>query len=145
MLTYQEPTRLPPSELVTEVIQYIDEKLKLSQVGAVALYAGIVVDTKNFTFKTGVRTFEAASYLRRQGVDTVVVKKLFQNDIETYSKVSSVVSSAELIDGDIAISVCKGGYRQSAGDSGKGGRRTAEPFRDIGFVRAEQASTAKSG
>ena len=106
VLTYQEPYASSTSELVTEVIQYIDEKLKLSQVEAVALYAGIVVDTKNFTFKTGVRTFEAASYLRRQGVDTVVVKKLFQNDIETYSKVSSVVSSAELIDGDIAISVC---------------------------------------
>ena len=70
-------------------------------------YAGIVVDTKNFTFKAGVRTFEAASFLRRQGADTVAVKKLFQNNIETYSKVASVVSNAEFVDGDIAISVCE--------------------------------------
>ena len=106
VLTYQEPYASSTSELVTEVVQYIDEKLKLNQIEAEALYAGIVVDTKNFTFKTGVRTFEAASYLRRQGVDTVAVKRLFQNDIETYSKISAVVSSAELIQGDIAISVC---------------------------------------
>lgn len=106
VLTYQEPYASSTCELVTEVIQYIDEKLKLSQLEAEALYAGIVVDTKNFTFKTGVRTFEAASYLKRHGVDTVAVKKLFQNDIETYQKISSVVSEAELIDGDIAISVC---------------------------------------
>ena len=53
-----------------------------------------------------MRTFEAASFLRRQGVDTVAVKKLFQNDIGTYSKISSVVSNAELVDGEIAISVC---------------------------------------
>ncbi|HOL91391.1 MAG TPA: DHH family phosphoesterase [Clostridiales bacterium] len=106
VLTYQEPYASSTSELVTEVVQYIDEKLKLNQIEAEALYAGIVVDTKNFTFKTGVRTFEAASYLRRQGVDTVAVKRLFQNDIETYSKISAVVSGAELIEGDIAISVC---------------------------------------
>jgi c-di-AMP phosphodiesterase-like protein len=106
VLTYQEPYASSTCELVTEVIQYIDEKLKLNQLEAEALYAGIVIDTKNFTFKTGVRTFEAASFLRRQGVDTVAVKKLFQNDIGTYSKISSVVSNAELVDGEIAISVC---------------------------------------
>jgi c-di-AMP phosphodiesterase-like protein len=106
VLTYQEPYASSTCELVTEVIQYIDEKLKLSQLEAEALYAGIVIDTKNFTFKTGVRTFEAASYLKRHGVDTVAVKKLFQNDIETYLKISAVVSEAELIDGDIAISAC---------------------------------------
>ena len=107
VLTYQEPYASSTCELVTEVIQYIDEKLKLKQLEAEALYAGIVVDTKNFTFKAGVRTFEAASFLRRQGADTVAVKKLFQNNIETYSKVASVVSNAEFVDGDIAISVCE--------------------------------------
>lgn len=106
VLTYQETYASSTCELVTEVIQYIDEKLKLTQLEAEALYAGIVVDTKSFTFKTGVRTFEAASYLRRQGVDTVAVKQLFQNDMATYTSVSSVVRDAELINGEIAISIC---------------------------------------
>ncbi len=105
-LTYQETYASSTCELVTEVIQYIDDKLKLTQLEAEALYAGIVVDTKSFTFKTGVRTFEAASYLRRQGVDTVTVKQLFQNDIETYTNISTVVKDAELINGEIAISSC---------------------------------------
>jgi len=113
VLTYQETYASSTSELVTEVLQYIDEKLKLTQIEAEALYAGIVVDTKNFTFKTGVRTFEAASYLRRQGVDTVTVKQLFQNDLETYSNISLVVRNAELIDGDIAISICPAGMKNA--------------------------------
>ncbi len=106
VLTYQETYASSTCELVTEVIQYIDEKLKLTQLEAEALYSGIVVDTKSFTFKTGVRTFEAASYLRRQGVDTVAVKQLFQNDMQTYKSISSVVRDAELINDEIAISVC---------------------------------------
>jgi len=104
VLTYQETYASSTCELVTEVLQYIDERLKLNQVEAEALYAGIVVDTKNFTFKTGVRTFEAASYLRRQGVDTVAVRQLFQNDFETYTSISNVVKSAEWVTGEIALS-----------------------------------------
>lgn len=105
-LTYQETYASSTCELVTEILQYVDEKLKLKPVEAEALYAGIVVDTKNFTFKTGVRTFEAASYLRRQGVDTVAVKQLFQNDLETYTNISNTVKAAEIIGDNIAISVC---------------------------------------
>jgi c-di-AMP phosphodiesterase-like protein len=78
----------------------------LKPIEAEALYAGIVIDTKNFTFKTGVRTFEAASFLRKQGVDTVLVKQLFQNDIETYINISNVVRGAEIINDKIAISIC---------------------------------------
>lgn len=113
VLTYQETYASSTSELVTEVLQYIDDKLKLTQIEAEALYAGIVVDTKNFTFKTGVRTFEAASYLRRQGVDTVAVKQLFQNDLETYTNISSVVKKAEMISNEIAISVCPPGMKNA--------------------------------
>jgi len=113
VLTYQETYASSTSELVTELLQYIDENLKLSQIEAEALYAGIVVDTKNFTFKAGVRTFEAASYLKRQGVDTVSVKQLFQNDLETYINISSVVRNAELINGDIAISMCPAGMKNA--------------------------------
>ena len=113
VLTYQETYASSTCELVTEILQYIDEKFKLKPLEAEALYAGIVVDTKSFTFKTGVRTFEAASYLRRQGVDTVAVKQLFQNDLVTYSNISNVVKEAEMIGNDIAISLCPPGTKNA--------------------------------
>jgi cyclic-di-AMP phosphodiesterase len=113
VLTYQETYASSTCELVTEILQYVDEKFKLKPIEAEALYAGIVVDTKSFTFKTGVRTFEAASYLRRQGVDTVAVKQLFQNDLLTYSNISNVVKDAEMIGSEIAISVCPQNIRNA--------------------------------
>jgi c-di-AMP phosphodiesterase-like protein len=106
VLTYQETYASSTCELVTEILQYVEEKIGLKPIEAEALYAGIVIDTKNFTFKTGVRTFEAASFLRRQGVDTVSVKQLFQNDIETYINISNVVRNADIINDKIAISIC---------------------------------------
>jgi c-di-AMP phosphodiesterase-like protein len=106
VLSYQETYASSTCELVTEILQYVDEKLKLKPLEAEALYAGIVVDTKHFTFKTGVRTFEAASFLRKQGVDTISVKQLFQNDLVTYSNISDVVKDANIINDNIAISVC---------------------------------------
>lgn len=113
VLTYQETYASSTCELITEILQYVDEKFKLKPLEAEALYAGIVVDTKNFTFKTGVRTFEAASYLRRQGVDTVAVKQLFQNDLVTYLNISNVVKEAEIIGNDIAISLCPPGTKNA--------------------------------
>lgn len=113
VLTYQETYASSTSELVTELLQYVEEKAKLNPVEAEALFAGIVVDTKNFTFKTGVRTFEAASFLRRQGVDTVSVKQLFQNDLQTYITISDVVKEAELLSENIAISVCPPNVEQA--------------------------------
>lgn len=106
VLTYQEIYASSTCEMVTEILQYVEEKVKLRPVEAEALYAGIVVDTKNFTFKTGVRTFEAASFLRRQGVDTVSVKQLFQNDLHTYTAISNVVKDAEILYDNIAVSLC---------------------------------------
>lgn len=106
VLTYQETYASSTCELITEILQYVEEKIRLKPIEVEALYAGIVVDTKNFTFKTGVRTFEAASFLRRQGVDTVAVKQLFQNDLGTYINISNIVKDAELINENIAISVC---------------------------------------
>ncbi len=113
VLTYQETYASSTCELVTEILQYIDEKLKLKQIEAEALFAGIVVDTKSFTFKTGVRTFEAASYLRRQGVDTVAVKQLFQNDLTAYTSISNIVKSADMISREIAISFCPPGTKNA--------------------------------
>ena len=92
------------SELVTEIIQYSSEDIDLSLFEAESLYGGIMVDTKNFTFKTGVRTFEAAAYLRKFGVDIIKVKKWFQADLEGYNEISEIVRNSEIIENNIAIS-----------------------------------------
>ena len=104
ILTFQEVYASSAAELVTELIQYTQNEVELSTIEAEALYAGIMMDTKNFTFKTGVRTFEAAAYLRRCGVDIIKVKKWFQSDLESYSKISEIVMRAEVIHDAIAIS-----------------------------------------
>ena len=104
ILTFQEVYASSASELVTELIQYTQNEVELSTIEAEALYAGIMMDTKNFTFKTGVRTFEAAAYLRRCGVDIIKVKKWFQSYLESYNKISEIVRKAEIIHDTIAIS-----------------------------------------
>lgn len=104
ILTFQEVYASSASELVTELIQYTQNEIELPTVEAESLYAGIMMDTKNFTFKTGVRTFEAAAYLRRCGVDIIKVKKWFQSDLESYNKISEIVRKAEVIRETIAIS-----------------------------------------
>ncbi len=106
VLRYLEPYASSTSELVTEILQYMGEKMHLEKVEAEALLAGISVDTKNFTFKTGVRTFEAASLLRRFGADTTVVKQLFQDDLSTFIAKSNVVRNAKIYSHDVAISIC---------------------------------------
>jgi cyclic-di-AMP phosphodiesterase len=105
ILSYMEPYASSTSELVTEILQYIIEKPKVKQLEAEALLAGICVDTKNFFFKTGVRTFEAASFLRRLGADTIDVKKLFTDDLETYIKRSEIIKSA-VVEKNVAIAIC---------------------------------------
>ncbi|MNI59644.1 Bifunctional oligoribonuclease and PAP phosphatase NrnA [compost metagenome] len=83
---------------------YLDD-IKLTPVEAEALYAGILVDTKNFTFKTGVKTFEVAAYLKRSGLDITEAKQIFKNDFETYIAKVEIVKNAEIIDNKIAISM----------------------------------------
>ncbi len=104
VLTYHEPYASSACEIVTEIFQYIKDDAKLSPKEAQAVYAGMVLDTKNFSMKTGVRTFEAASFLRRMGVDTVNVKRIFQNDMSMYVKRAKIVSNAENYLGKIVIS-----------------------------------------
>ena len=104
-LVYHEPYASSTCEMVTEILQYTSNKMSLTKFEAEALYSGIVVDTKNFTFKTGVRTFEAASFLRRQGVDTIAVKTVFQQDLKTYIKRSEIIKNAEIVRDNIAISI----------------------------------------
>ena len=105
-LTFHEVYASSACELVTEIIQYMDVKVDIPLVEAEALYAGILTDTKNFTFKTGVRTFEAAAFLKRLGVDVFAVKKLFDNDIDTYVAVADIIRTAEKVRSDVAIAFC---------------------------------------
>lgn len=104
VITYIEPYASSTSELVTEILQYMFEKTKIKQIEAEALLAGIFIDTKNFSFQTGVRTFEAASFLRRVGADTTLTRQLFQDDMETFLTRADVVKSATMFKSNIAIS-----------------------------------------
>ena len=103
ILTFQEVYASSAAELVTELLQYTEVQAKLTDFEAECLYAGIMMDTKNFTFKTGVRTFEAVAYLRRCGIDAIKIKKWFQSDFETYKKITDIVKQAEIIRESIAI------------------------------------------
>ena len=104
-LIFQEVYASSAAELVTELLQYSSKKINLKTIEVESLYAGIMMDTKNFTFKTGVRTFEAAAYLRRSGVDIIRVKKWFQSDLESYNKIADIVKKAEIVNDTIAISI----------------------------------------
>lgn len=105
ILTFHEVYASSTCELVTEILEYAQKEIELTNLEAQALYAGIMMDTKNFTFKTGVRTFEAAAYLRKCGIDIIKVKKWFQSDFKTYSKISKIVDSAEIVNDTIGISI----------------------------------------
>ena len=105
ILTFHEVYASSAAELVTELLQYTQVTTKLKKIEAEVLYAGIMMDTKNFTFKTGVRTFEAAAYLRKCGVDIIKVKKWFQSDLETYNKITEIIKTTEIINDTIGIAV----------------------------------------
>ncbi|MDO5041622.1 MAG: DHH family phosphoesterase [Peptoniphilus sp.] len=104
VLTYIEPYASSTSELVTEMLTYMNQELNLTHFEADALMSGIVVDTKNFSFKTGVRTFEAASTLRRAGADMLKVKELFQDDLDTMQNKAVVIHNATVVFEEFAIS-----------------------------------------
>ena len=109
VLTFHEVYASSASELVTEIIQYSEEKVTLTKEEAECLYAGILTDTKNFTQKTGVRTFEAAAYLKKTGIDVAGINKAFQNDVDTYVAIADVIRNCELISNKVAIAVCPKG------------------------------------
>lgn len=96
VIFHHEPYASSASEMVTELIQYFGEAGKLRAVQAECLLAGIMLDTKNFVMKTGVRTFEAAAVLRKMGADTITVKKMFSSSIDSYKRKTQIVSEAEI-------------------------------------------------
>ena len=103
VLIYLEPYASSTCELVTEVLSYMDDKINLTKFEAEALLSGITVDTKNFSFQTGVRTFEAASILKRAGADTTVVRQLFRDDFNTFVYKAEVIKSSKIVSDIIAL------------------------------------------
>ena len=108
VLSYIEPYASSACEMIAEVLQYFTENIKLESSEADCIYAGILIDTNNFMTKTGVRTFEAAAYLRRCGAEVTRVRKMLRNDMDAYKARAEIVRHAEVYRGSFAISVCPG-------------------------------------
>lgn len=104
-LSYIEPYASSASEMVAEILQYISDTVKIRPVEADCIYSGIMIDTNNFLTKTGVRTFEAAAYLRRNGADVTRVRKLFRDSVEDYKVRAEIVRNAEVCFDAFAISI----------------------------------------
>ncbi len=103
MLSYIEPYASSACEMVSEILQYIADDVKLPAIEASSMYAGIMLDTNNFTNRTGVRTFEAAAFLRRCGADIPYVRKIFRDDMDSYRAKASIISGAEVYRKKFAI------------------------------------------
>jgi len=104
LLVYIEPGASSTSELITELLMYFGDDIRLGRMDATALYSGIVVDTKNFAVQTGVRTFDAAAFLRRSGADPVMVRHLFRSDFDTTVALAKTKARAELFPGGLIVS-----------------------------------------
>ena len=107
-LSYIEPYASSACEMIAEIVQYIADDIKMRNAEADAMYAGIAVDTYNFTNQTGVRTFEAAAYLRKNGADVTRVRKLFRDSLADYKAKAEAIHKAEVFEGAFAISECSG-------------------------------------
>lgn len=106
LLMYIEPSSSSTSELITELLMYFSEEPLISHIDATALYAGIIVDTKNFQVQTGVRTFDAVAYLRRNGADPQLVSQLFRTDYPTNLFKAKAVSNSDFFEGGLIVSIC---------------------------------------
>lgn len=104
VVSYVEPYASSTCEMVAEILQYIVDKPKLKNIEADAMYSGILVDTDNFVIKAGVRTFEAAAYLRRAGADVTRVRKMFREDMEHCRIRTAIINKAEIYMDEFAIS-----------------------------------------
>ncbi|MCM1425258.1 MAG: DHH family phosphoesterase [Eubacterium sp.] len=112
-LSYIEAYASSTCEMVSEILQYIGDSVRIKSEEADCLYAGMIIDTNNFMTKTGVRTFEAAAFLRRNGADVTRVRKLFRDDAAEYKTKADAVSQAEIYRQSYAISICRGEHVQS--------------------------------
>ena len=141
VLSYVEPYASSSCEMVSEILQYTYDNIKVKNVEADCMYAGIMVDTDNFLTKTGVRTFEAAAFLRRCGADVTRVRKIFRTDLEDYKAKSEVVRGAELYKG-FAFAICNGEGVESPTILGA---QSANELLNIFGVRASIVLTSYKG
>lgn len=132
VMVYHEPYASSASELITEMIQYIGEKVKLKAVEADALLAGITVDTNNFSMKTGTITFEAAAFLKRCGADGIRVRKLLQESLSVFKAKAIAASNTEMIAEGMYLSVCPSDY----GNSAVTAAQTADALLDVEGIKA---------
>lgn len=139
VLDYVEPYASSACEMVVEILQYIGDNIRMKVDEADAMYAGIVMDTNNFMNKTGVRTFEAAAFLRRGGADTVRVRKLFRDNMEEYKARAEAVRRAEIYLGKFALSTCPSEGLESPTIAGA---QAANELLDIKGVEASIVLTA---
>lgn len=142
VLSYVEPYASSACEMVAEVLQYIADDIKIKSAEADAMYAGIVIDTLNFTNQTGVRTFEAAAYLRRSGADVTRVRKLFRDDMTEYKARASAITSAEVYRDSFSIGVCPAEGLQSPTIVGA---QAANELLDIKGIKASVVLTEYHG
>ena len=141
-LSYVEPYASSACEMVSEILQYTGENIKVRPEEADAIYGGIVVDTNNFTNRSGVRTFEAAAFLRRCGADVTRVRKLFREDVVSYRAKADAVSHAQIFQDAFAISVCNAESVQSPTVVGA---QAADDLLDIKGVKASFVFTRYQG
>ncbi|MBH5319351.1 DHH family phosphoesterase [Paenibacillus sp. GSMTC-2017] len=113
ILVYMEPYASSTCELVTELLQYIHERVALDVREATSLLAGITVDTKSFSLRTGARTFEAASFLRRNGADTMMIQRMLQEDLSEYVSKSEIIKHAQILHEHVAFAVVESGKKNS--------------------------------
>ena len=132
VMVYHEPYASSSCELVTEMIQYIGEKVKLKSAEADALLAGITVDTQNFSMKTGTITFEAAAFLKRCGADGIRVRKILQEDLSVFKAKAMAVASTEMIYDGMYMSVCPSDY----GNTSVTAAQAADELLDVEGVKA---------
>ena len=133
VLSYVDPYASSACEMVTEMIQYVDDGIKLKAFEADALYAGISIDTDGFNSKSGPRTFEAAAFLRRHGADVTQVRKMLRNDMNEYKAIASAVSKSEVYKSAFAITVFDGEGLESPTI---GGAKAANQLLDISGIKA---------
>ena len=142
VLSYVEPYASSACEMVAEILQYIADGIRIKSAEADAMYAGIVIDTNNFTNQTGVRTFEAAAFLRRNGADVVRVRKLFRDDLDDYKAKAEAVREAEIFEGCFAISICPSEGIESPTVVGA---QAANELLDIAGIKASIVMTVYNG
>jgi len=142
VLSYVEPFASSASEMVAELIQYVDDTINLQPVEADAMYGGIVLDTQNFTVQAGVRTFEAAAFLKRKGADAVRVRKMFRDDINDFRTKADAIGNARVYKDHFIISVCNS---ENCGSPTIIGAQTANSLLEIKDIKAAIVLTPVDG